>query len=577
MAAHGDPERYFRETADRICDGAEDELVARLTSEALDMMEKAVTNPDRYQVLARLAPQALMGVLAEHRPHLEDDVARAVWEALKREDDALEAILAAKKANAAAGAATDYAKIYATQAAKGVTEILQRQNVALVDHLASLWYRVAGNAVTRAILGDSRRAVMEDAVRALADGGLETVDYRSRRRTSVDAATRRHIVTQANQARNRLLTQRCSQYGCELVMTSAHYGARPDHAVWQGKAYGLHGPVTVDGVRYPGLAASTGYGTVTGLAGANCRHTMTPYVPGLSKLPRTDWSAEERLHGMTSDEYYGATQVQRRLEREVRRCKRRIALGQERGLDMAADRAALGRAQGRVRQWCRQNGLPRRYDLERAYGVARQPRALGAISVEQPLVPKGPGGAFAVNRKVVNSSGYRSRIEGLPIPKKAAAGVRREVGRILTGCDGTQHERVSAVEWGTGRLVADNFARTASDGRAALTWEQAEACAKARGGVVLVHNHPASGRPSFTDIETVAANGFVRGSVVACHDGTVFFLQSDHGSLAGVYNEIKKEIAAINPGLSGDEVDAFALDVIYGRNEEERWFRLKKR
>lgn len=377
MAAHGDPERYFRETADRICDGAEDELVARLTSEALDMMEKAVTNPDRYQVLARLAPQALMGVLAEHRPHLEDDVARAVWEALKREDDALEAILAAKKANAAAGAATDYAKIYATQAAKGVTEILQRQNVALVDHLASLWYRVAGNAVTRAILGDSRRAVMEDAVRALADGGLETVDYRSRRRTSVDAATRRHIVTQANQARNRLLTQRCSQYGCELVMTSAHYGARPDHAVWQGKAYGLHGPVTVDGVRYPGLAASTGYGSVTGLAGANCRHTMTPYVPGLSKLPRTDFSAEERLHGMTSDEYYGATQVQHRLEREVRKYKRRIALGQERGLDMAADRAALGRAQGRVRQWCKQNSLPRRYDLERAYGVAGQPRALG--------------------------------------------------------------------------------------------------------------------------------------------------------------------------------------------------------
>lgn len=218
---------------------------------------------------------------------------------------------------------------------------------------------------------------MEDAVRALSDGGLETVDYRSRRRTSVDAATRRHIVTQANQARNRLLTQRCSQYGCELVMTSAHYGARPDHAVWQGKAYGLHGPVTVDGVRYPGLAASTGYGTVTGLAGANCRHTMTPYVPGLSKLPRTDWSAEERLHGMTSDEYYGATQVQRRLEREVRRCKRRVALGQERGLDMTADRARLGQAQKRVRTWCKQNNLPRQLERERAYGVAEQPRALG--------------------------------------------------------------------------------------------------------------------------------------------------------------------------------------------------------
>ena len=378
MAAYEGSERYYEETADRITDGAEQELVAKLTGEALDMMEKAVTNPDRYQVLARLVPQALMGILAENRTHIEADVADAVITALKREDDALQTILAAQKAGAAASA-TDYAQIYAAQAAKGVTEILQRQNVALVDELAKLWYQVAGNAVTRAILGDSKRDIMEDAIRALSDGGLETIDYKSHHRTSIDAATRRHIVTQANQARNRLLTQRCSQYDCDLVFTSAHYGARPDHAVWQGKAYGLHGPVTQDGVKYPGLVASTGYGTVTGLAGANCRHTMTPYVPGLSKLPRTDFSEEEKLFGKTSDEYYEATQVQRRLERNVRKYKRRIALGQEQGLDMTGDRAKLGQAQRRVKEWCKQNKLPRQYEREKAYGVAKQPRALGKL------------------------------------------------------------------------------------------------------------------------------------------------------------------------------------------------------
>ena len=376
MAAYEGSERYYEETADRITDGAEQELVAKLTGEALDMMEKAVTNPDRYQVLARLVPQALMGILAENRTHIEADVADAVITALKREDDALQTILAAQKAGAAASA-TDYAQIYAAQAAKGVTEILQRQNVALVDELAKLWYQVAGNAVTRTILGDSKRDIMEDAVRALSDGGLETIDYKSHHRTSIDAATRRHIVTQANQARNRLLTQRCSQYDCDLVFTSAHYGARPDHALWQGKAYGLHGPVTQDGVKYPGLVASTGYGTVTGLAGANCRHTMTPYVPGLSKLPRTDFSEEEKLFGKTSDEYYEATQVQRRLERNVRKYKRRIALGQEQGLDMTGDRARLGQAQKRVNAWCKQNKLPRQYEREKAYGVVKQPRALG--------------------------------------------------------------------------------------------------------------------------------------------------------------------------------------------------------
>lgn len=104
---------------------------------------------------------------------------------------------------------------------------------------------------------------------------------------------------------------------------------------------------------------------------------MTPYVPGLSNLPRTDFSEEERLFGKTSDEYYEATQVQRRLERQVRKYKRRIACGEERGLDMTGDRARLGQAQKRVRQWCKQNTLPRQYEREKAYGVAKQPRALG--------------------------------------------------------------------------------------------------------------------------------------------------------------------------------------------------------
>ncbi len=118
---------------------------------------------------------------------------------------------------------------------------------------------------------------------------------------------------------------------------------------------------------------------MTGLAGANCRHTMTPYVPGLSKLPRTDFSEEEKLFGKTSDEYYEATQVQRRLERNVRKYKRRIALGQEQGLDMTGDRARLGQAQKRVNAWCKQNKLPRQYEREKAYGVAKQPRALGKL------------------------------------------------------------------------------------------------------------------------------------------------------------------------------------------------------
>lgn len=359
---------FFEYVADRLVSGAESELAARLTSEALRMLAEGVAEPDRYAVLARLCPQALSAVLAEAGPSVEREASAARASARAAEEEALDAEMGAGRPGVAAEISAG--------AKAGVEQIIRRQNVAMADDLARLWYRVAGKAVARTLQGDSRRAVMEDAVRALADKGLETVDYASRRRTSVDAATRRHMVTQASQARARLLVQRCDEHGVALVFTSAHYGARPSHAAWQGKAYGLHGPVTVGGVRYPGLAEATGYGGVAGLCGANCRHTFHPYSPGGTRLPDTRFEAEEDAFGQTSDERYAALQRQRELERRVRKYKRRVAMGQESGLDMAADRARLGRAQAEVRAWCKANGLPRRYDLERAYGVREQPRAL---------------------------------------------------------------------------------------------------------------------------------------------------------------------------------------------------------
>lgn len=200
------------------------------------------------------------------------------------------------------------------------------------------------------------------------------------------------------------------EWGLDLVFTSAHFGARPEHATWQGKVFSRSG----SSPDYPALVEATGYGTVTGLCGANCRHTMTPYVEGYSKLPDTDWSEQERLTGMASDEYYEATQRQRRYEATIRRTKREIAVGRELGLDMTDKRVLLGRQQARVRQWCAEKGLPRDYGRERAYGVGRQPRSLspGALSARRakaPLFEGSFGDATAAARTAYLASGDLGR------------------------------------------------------------------------------------------------------------------------------------------------------------------------
>lgn len=204
--------------------------------------------------------------------------------------------------------------------------------------------------------------------------------------------------------------RRMDEWGLDLVFTSARFGARPEHATWQGKVFSRSG----SSPDYPALVEATGYGTVTGLCGANCRHTMTPYVDGYSKLPDTDWSEQERLTGMASDEYYEVTQRQRRYEAAIRRTKREIAVGREMGLDMTGKRVLLGRQQARVRQWCAEKGLPRDYGRERAYGVGRQPRSLspGALSARRakaPLFEGSFGDATAAARTAYLASGDLGR------------------------------------------------------------------------------------------------------------------------------------------------------------------------
>lgn len=377
--------------AEELVRGSEEEFVAELTRRMIALLERGCSNPDRLAAIASRAREAALGVWAEWSGRVSGETERAFAEALSAEQEAIEASLAEAfgpidPALAARG------RNEVAQAARGMASILARQNVALADGLADEWWHATSDAVTRIQLGDSLEAVVRDGVRRLAAAGLATIDYRSGVRTAIDAAVRRHAITQQNQCRNDMLVRGCREHGVRLVFTSAHYGARPSHAAWQGKPYGLDGPCEVDGIRYEGLAEATGYGTVAGLAGANCRHRLFPYVPGLTRLPDTDFRAHEAKWHMTSDEYYEAAQRQRAMEREIRRTKRQIALGEGRGLDMAEDRYRLGAQQKKLREHCARTGLPRDRSREKAYAAAdprggaveiiRQPRALDPGSRE---------------------------------------------------------------------------------------------------------------------------------------------------------------------------------------------------
>lgn len=325
-----------------------------------------------FDRLARMSREEALGIYYKYRPYIEKQTRETLKRSLKATDDILIGqfirVLGKRRHM------TNLATLIGSQTAQGLYEVINRQNIALAEQQEALWYEVTAEAIARHQAGEPTKAVMERGVSKLSNSGLETIDYISGTKTTIDAALRRHIVSQANQARNRLLMQRMDEWEWDLVFVDAHFGARPTHAVWQGKVYSRSGKST----EYPPLVESTGYGTVTGLCGANCYHNMVPYVPGLSQLPDTEFEAQEKLVGMTSDEYYAATQKQRRYERYIRNKKREIVSFQEAGLDATKQRLQLGTAQDKLRQWVADNHLRRDYQRERAWAVDRQPRALKA-------------------------------------------------------------------------------------------------------------------------------------------------------------------------------------------------------
>lgn len=166
---------------------------------------------------------------------------------------------------------------------------------------------------------------IKNATRRLTEGGLQFVDYASGVRCHADVAARRAVLTGLSQMTGKISEHNAAELGTDIVEVDAHAGARPDHAQWQGKWYSLSGKSK----KYPSLKAVTGYGTVTGLKGANCRHDFYPVIEGISEPSYTEEELKNidpppfEYNGKTYT-YYEATQRQRAMERSMRKTKREI-------------------------------------------------------------------------------------------------------------------------------------------------------------------------------------------------------------------------------------------------------------
>lgn len=164
---------------------------------------------------------------------------------------------------------------------------------------------------------------VKDVVKNIVSNGV-VVDYPTGHSDTIETATLRAVRTGISQASAQIQIARMDEYDVDLVITSSHLGARPSHQVWQGQIFSRSGKG-----KYPNFVESTSYGSVSGLCGANCRHSFSPYFEGMDN-PYDKFDSEE------NKKQYETEQYQRTLERRIRHTKRET-MGLKESVDSCKD------------------------------------------------------------------------------------------------------------------------------------------------------------------------------------------------------------------------------------------------
>ena len=212
-----------------------------------------------------------------------------------------------------------------------------------------------------------------NAVRQLAENGIKVVDYESGHRDSIDVAARRAVMTSVNQICAKYTEQAAEYLDTPYFEVSAHAGARDipgkspwsSHKAWQGRVYSIRSNDI-----YPSIYNVCGLGAVDGLEGANCRHRRNVWVEGVSERTYTD---EQLAHidddlGCTFDgktyTAYEATQMQRRVERQIIKQKRLVTAykASEQNDEYHAAKAKLTRLNAKYKAFSEAAKLPLQWE-----------------------------------------------------------------------------------------------------------------------------------------------------------------------------------------------------------------------
>lgn len=166
------------------------------------------------------------------------------------------------------------------------------------------------------------------------DKGFDFITYQNGRRVNIASYAEMALRTSSQRAVFEGEGSKRRAAGNPFVVVSAHSNCSELCLPWQGKVY-------IDDVYSGGKASDGPYPLLStaiadGLFHPNCRHNMTTFIPGQSRMP-------EPVDDSKALASYKQEQRQRYMERQVRKYKRRAA--------GSVDPGKQARAEAKVKEW----------------------------------------------------------------------------------------------------------------------------------------------------------------------------------------------------------------------------------
>lgn len=254
---------------------------------------------------------------------------------------------------------------------------LTRTSTATTEFISvanAMYMKVASGAF-------SYNQAIKDAVDEMASKGLTTLQYGNQAH-SIESIARTCVITTLGQTAASQSIQNAQDTDTDLVMVSAHEGARhtdkpanpwSNHDEWQGKIYCLNGErdwKDSEGNIHHALNFhdACGYGEVDGIAGINCRHTFYPFYEGEDPRYEDSELKEYREKNLLLDgrkvSRYEAEQAMRKCERQIRNFKRKADCQAAAGLDNTSARVKIGQWQEARHRISKETGIPADYARE---------------------------------------------------------------------------------------------------------------------------------------------------------------------------------------------------------------------